>query len=131
MVDLIVDASNVMGSRPDGWWRDRPAALRRLRRRLELLAATGVEVTLVLDRPDLSEGSSDGVTVVWPRRSGRNAADDRIVDLVSAASDPDAVEVVTADRVLCTRVEALGAKTSGPRALRAGLDRLFADGDQS
>jgi ADP-ribose pyrophosphatase YjhB (NUDIX family) len=39
---IIVDAANVMGSRPDGWWRDRAGAARRLRDQLEVLAAEGV-----------------------------------------------------------------------------------------
>ncbi len=127
MLGLVVDAANVVGSRPDGWWRDRPAALRRLRERLQLLADSDVSVTLVLDRPDLAEGTTDGVTVVWARRSGRDAADDRIVEVVATAPEPSSVEVVTADRELRARVEALGAATSGPTALLARLDALVAD----
>jgi 8-oxo-dGTP diphosphatase len=41
-MEFIVDAANVMGSRPDGWWRDRAGAARRLRDQLAVLAADGV-----------------------------------------------------------------------------------------
>jgi predicted RNA-binding protein with PIN domain len=46
----LVDGNNVMGSRPDGWWRDRPAAMQRLVSALDDLAAeTGDEVAVVFD----------------------------------------------------------------------------------
>ncbi len=39
---LIVDGANVIGSRPDGWWRDRGGAAMRLRDQLAALAARGI-----------------------------------------------------------------------------------------
>ncbi len=87
MPRLIVDGMNVIGSRPDGWWRDRDGAALRLVGRLQsLAAATGDEVAAVLDgRPmrSLPEGLHDGIAVFYADRSGRNAADDRIVRLVA------------------------------------------------
>jgi 8-oxo-dGTP pyrophosphatase MutT (NUDIX family) len=41
-MEVIVDVANVMGSRPDGWWRDRAGAARRLRDQVAVLAADGV-----------------------------------------------------------------------------------------
>jgi uncharacterized protein YaiI (UPF0178 family) len=123
---VVVDAMNVIGSRPDGWWRDRDAAVRRLARALAGLATRdAVEVTLVVDgRPQagLPEGRHHGVEVVYARRAGRDAADDRIVDLLEAGHPAD--EVVTADRELRERVAALGVAVTGPRALLARLDEL-------
>ncbi|HEY8545723.1 MAG TPA: hypothetical protein VIL36_11770 [Acidimicrobiales bacterium] len=84
----VVDGNNVMGSVPDGWWRDRPGAVRRLLARLQRYAGTtGQPVVLVLDVPqaDLPEGPHDGVEVVYARRRGRDAADDRILELLDAA----------------------------------------------
>jgi len=116
---------NVIGSRPDGWWRDRDAAVRRLVDRLSRLAErTGEEITVVLDGrplPDLPEGSNGPVTVRYGRRGGANAADDRIVEIVAADPEPSTLEVVTADRDLRARIARLGAKASGPRALLASL----------
>ena len=92
---IVVDGNNVMGTTPDGWWRDRPAAVRRLLTRLQCFhRETGDEVVLVLDVPqsDLPEGDHDGVTVRYARRKGRDAADDRIVELLDEDSSPD-VEV--------------------------------------
>lgn len=41
-VTLIVDGANVMGSRADGWWRDRAGAMARLHGELAALAARGI-----------------------------------------------------------------------------------------
>jgi predicted RNA-binding protein with PIN domain len=124
MPRLIVDGSNVMGARPDGWWRDRPAAVRRLLARLVALrAASGRAVVLVLDRPqrDLPEGDHDGVVVRYATRRGRDAGDDRIRELLRE-DDPAIVEVVTSDRALATDARAAGARVTGAGAFLAQLD---------
>jgi len=99
---LIVDGMNVIGSRPDGWWRDRGAAARKLHTRLARLASESADgITLVLDgrpRAELPEGVHDDVAVAYARRGGRNAADDRIVELVGADPDPRGPTVVPPDR---------------------------------
>ncbi len=118
---VIVDGMNVIGSRPDGWWRDRDGAVRRLHTRLVTRAREQDEdVILVLDgRPldDLPEGVHDGIDVRYARRRGRDAADDRIVEVVAADDDPTALTVVTSDRGLADRVRALGASVTGARSL--------------
>jgi predicted RNA-binding protein with PIN domain len=128
VIHLIVDAMNVIGSRPDGWWRDRHGALVRLARRLAALAAVhGEPITLVIDgRPiaELPAGDSGGVEVIYARRSGPNAADDRIVEYVAGRGDAPSCEVVTSDRTLGERVRALGASVRGARSLLDELDAL-------
>jgi predicted RNA-binding protein with PIN domain len=123
---LLVDGMNVIGSRPDGWWRDRDGAVRRLVGRLvRLAAATDEDVTVVLDgRPldDLPEGEHQGVHVAYARRPGRDAADDRLVELVHDLPDPSSVRVVTSDRTLSGRVRELGAAVTGAGAFLDGLD---------
>jgi hypothetical protein len=117
---LIVDGANVVGSRPDGWWRDRAGAAARLRDALVPLAEAGVppglpppvEVVLVLEGAARDVPAVPGVTVVAARGSG----DDAMVDLVAAAPGRRRV-VVTADRELRSRVGALGAEVYGPRWL--------------
>jgi predicted RNA-binding protein with PIN domain len=125
---LVIDGMNVIGSRPDGWWRDRDGAVRRLVGRVQGLARTsGEQVTVVLDgRPldDLPEGPHDGVDVLYARRGGRNAADDRIVELAADDADPTSLEVVTSDRELARRLRELGASVTGAGALLARLDGL-------
>jgi hypothetical protein len=115
---LVVDGANVVGSRPDGWWRDRAGAAERLRDALVPLAAAGLpdlppplEVVLVVEGKARGVGTVDGVRVVAAPGSG----DDTIVDLVAAATGRTVV--VTADRGLRERVQALGAEVRGPRAL--------------
>jgi predicted RNA-binding protein with PIN domain len=122
---LLVDGNNVIGSVADGWWRDRPGAVRRLVARLQRLAATGADVEVVFDTrpPDLPEGEHDGVTVHYATRRGRNAADDRIVELVEAR-DASAIEVVTSDRALADAVRAHGATVTGAGSLLARLDAI-------
>jgi hypothetical protein len=113
---VVVDGANVMGSRPDGWWRDRPAAARRLLATLTAGVPLPGEVVLVLEgaaRAGVAAGGAGGVRVVHAVGSG----DDTIVDLVRAAGPDRVVTVVTADRGLRERVAALGAAVAGPRSL--------------
>jgi predicted RNA-binding protein with PIN domain len=130
MARTVVDGMNVIGSRPDGWWRDRDAAVRRLLSRLQQAAARSHDtLTLVLDgRPpaDVTEGGHGGVEVRYARRRGRDAADDRIVELVATDTDPGSLRVVTSDRALADRVTALGATTEGAGAFLRRLDVLGA-----
>ncbi len=123
---LIVDGMNVIGSRPDGWWRDREGAARRLVEQLRAFAdRTGDEITVVLDgrpSPGLAEGRHGSVTVWYASREGPDAADDRIVRLVAADPNPATLEVVTADARLRERVLELGGTVSGPRTFRRELD---------
>jgi predicted RNA-binding protein with PIN domain len=125
---LVVDGMNVIGSKPDGWWRDRDGAVRRLLGRLQALARTdGESVLLVLDgRPlgDVAEGVHDGVEVRYATRRGPNAADDRIVELLAARADTGDVTVVTSDRDLRRRVRALGATVVGAGSLLERLDQV-------
>lgn len=121
---IVVDAANVVGSRPDGWWRDRAAAAARLLEQLRgAVADDGADMVVVLEgraRAAAEPGRSEDVTVVHAPRSG----DDEIVDVVAAAVEAPgrAVIVVTADRGLRQRVEELGARAHGPTWLWHRLD---------
>jgi predicted RNA-binding protein with PIN domain len=114
---VVVDGNNVMGAVPDGWWRDRPGAVQRLVGRLRCYArATGRPVEVVLDvrQPDLAEGAGAGVVVHYATRRGRDAADDRIIDLLDERGpDGATVEVVTSDRALAERAGRRGARVTG------------------
>src|SRR3954471_11824780 len=106
---LIVDAANVIGSVPDGWWRDRAGAVRRLR---DALAAAALpdEVVLVVEGAARGVEPVPGVRVERAPRSG----DDAIVELISSSPSDTSITVVTADRGLRQRVGALGAAVEGP-----------------
>ncbi|MFG2843379.1 NTP pyrophosphohydrolase [Kitasatospora sp. NPDC048296] len=122
---LVVDGANVVGSVPDGWWRDRRGAAERLRDALVPLAARGLpdlpgplEVVLVV-----VEGAARGVTGLPEVRvvAAGGSGDDRIVELVREARTEQPEReclVVTADRELRARVGALGAAVTGPRSVR-------------
>jgi uncharacterized protein YaiI (UPF0178 family) len=116
---------NVIGSRPDGWWRDRPGAMRRLAGALERHAAeTGDDVTLVLDARPFELGPDlDRLTVAFAP-GGRNAGDDEIVRILERDEAPETVHVVTSDRDLAARARALGASVTPAGELRTGLDRF-------
>ncbi|MDA0159472.1 NYN domain-containing protein [Solirubrobacter ginsenosidimutans] len=115
----LIDAMNVIGSRPDGWWRDREGATRKLVDQVSAWAGDE-PVTVVLDTgPDDLLGTVGSVTVVRAPRRGRNAADDEIVRLVE--TDPDAL-VVTSDAELVSRVRALGAAVEGAGTFRRRLE---------
>ncbi len=118
---LIVDGNNVVGAGPDGWWRDRPAAVRRLVSRLQCFREP---VTVVFDVPqaDLPEGEHDGVTVRYATRRGRDAADDLIRELVADRVVGEAATVVTSDRALQRDVKAAGAEVIGAGRFLEMLD---------
>jgi predicted RNA-binding protein with PIN domain len=128
MARFVVDGMNVIGAQADSWWRDRDGAVRRLLSRLQHAGAgSGDEISLVLDgRPlaDLPEGDHAGVAVRYSRRSGRDAADDRIVEEVAADADPRSLCVVTSDRGLVERVTGIGAHTEGARTFLRRLEQL-------
>ncbi|MFH8376606.1 NTP pyrophosphohydrolase [Streptomyces cyaneofuscatus] len=118
---VIVDGANVVGSVPDGWWRDRRGAAERLRDSLVPYAADGlpglpgpVEIVLVV------EGAARGVASVAGVRveSAPGSGDDLIAGLAAAVGPDRECVVVTADRGLRQRVEAYGARCVGPRTVR-------------
>ena len=104
----IVDAMNVIGTRPDGWWRDRDAAMARLVDLLERFAAdTGDDVTVVFERQ--------------PRPALRSTVIE-IARRVEADPDPRSLHVVTSDRWLADRVSHAGAVVQSAQAFRARIE---------
>jgi hypothetical protein len=117
---LIVDAANVVGMVPDGWWRRRAEAAALLRDALEPVAERGLpgwpgplEVVLVVEGAASRIRDGEAVRVVAAPGSG----DDEIVELVRRAGDARRRLVATADRGLRSRVLALGGEVVPPSAL--------------
>jgi hypothetical protein len=148
MLHLVVDAANVVGARPDGWWRDRAGAARRLAGNIVgVLVARPEDLVDALEGrvPDGSEtaGSDLAEAAVQVHLVLEGAARDvpdlpthPLLDVVRAERDGDAaiaalagelagsggrVLVVTADRALRDRVRAVGGEVVGPSALRDAL----------
>jgi uncharacterized protein YaiI (UPF0178 family) len=114
---------NVIGSRPTGWWRDRPGAMRALASDLERFgAATGEPVTVVFDGKPFEIEPGERVDVRFATRRGRDAADDDIAALVERDGDPASLAVVTSDAGLARRVRDLGATVVGAGEFRGRLD---------
>lgn len=135
----LVDGSNLMGSRPDGWWNHPDRSARQLVDELDAYAAaTGEEVRVVFDRriPDVAAGPQRGpqqgprgaVDVGYASRHGANAADDEIVRLLGSDPDPATVRVVTSDRRLAERVRELGAPVTGVMRFRDRLEEVAGRG---
>ncbi|MFK4852309.1 NYN domain-containing protein [Microbacterium sp. ZW T6_19] len=128
---LVVDAANVVGSVPDGWWKDRAAAAGRLRDRLAGLAAPAddlgldattwfPQVSLVVEGQARSLADDDEIVVVRADAGGDDAIVDEAVRLTSLGR---AVTVVTSDRALQSRAEAAGARILSARALLNTIGR--------
>ncbi len=129
MERLIVDAMNVIGSRPTGWWRDRAAALRRFVSSIRELvnSESAIELTLVVDGQPvdgLPENVFGSLRVLYATSHGPDAADDLIVRLVAADDEPTSLVIVSSDRALRERVRALGAEVVGVGSLLRRLDAL-------
>lgn len=122
---LVVDAANVVGSVPDGWWRDRPGAAARLHAGLTSSLRAGrlpfERIVLVLEgqaRKGVAAGEDLGVTTVHSPGSGDDTIVERCQDLLDSG---DTVTLATADRGLIDRVGP-DVALLGPRSLRDQLD---------
>jgi hypothetical protein len=120
---LLIDAANVVGSRPTGWWRDRAGAARTFVGQVRAAVSSeriAQPVVVVLEgkaREGVQPGLADGVTVQHAIGSG----DDMLVAIAGRASG-QTVTLVTADRELRRRAEVLGAEVVGPNWLFERLE---------
>jgi predicted RNA-binding protein with PIN domain len=117
---LIVDAANVVGSRPDGWWKDRAGAARRLHEQLVVADLPYDDVVLVLEgqaKGGVKPGRDGHVRTVHAKGEG----DETIVEQARLAAGNGRVVVVTADRMLQARVGGVGGQALSPSWL---LDQL-------
>jgi predicted RNA-binding protein with PIN domain len=102
----LVDGNNVMGSRPDGWWRDRHGAMQRLVNQLDDFAAsTGDDVAVIFDGRDKDLQATHARVAFAPH------ADDALADQARPG-----LTVVTSDRELAGRVRGKGADVEGAAA---------------
>ena len=118
---LVVDGANVVGSRPDGWWKDRAGAARRLHERLLVADTSYDEVALVLEgkaKAGVPPGRDHHVRTVHAPRDGDSAI---LAETRAGLAGGGSVTVITADRVLGRAVTGLGARALSPSWL---LDQL-------
>ena len=111
---LVVDGANVVGSRPDGWWRDRPGAAARLHGRLAVADTSYDEIVLVLEgqaKAGVPRGRDAHLRTVHATRDGDAAI---VAEAGDARERGDDVVVISADRALRQRVEVLGCRTMSP-----------------
>ena len=124
---VFVDGNNVMGSRADGWWRNRAGAALRLAAEIDqLVPSCGGAWTIVFDGPAPRNHAPkhEYITVDHVAHGGRDGADDRIIELLEALPNRRSVLVYTSDARLRARILALGAEVAGARAL---LKKIAAD----
>jgi uncharacterized protein YaiI (UPF0178 family) len=109
-VQWIVDGMNVIGTRPDGWWRNRYHAMVSLVNQLERWASADARnVTVVFEQPTSPPIQSSVIQIAHASKAGPNSADDEIVRLVRTAPRPEEINVVTSDITLAHRVRDAGA----------------------
>jgi predicted RNA-binding protein with PIN domain len=114
---------NVIGTRPDAWWKDRHAAMVRLVDLLERWAAVnGEDVTVVFEQPPRPPIRSTVIEIAHAPRPRRDSADDEIVRLLRSFPEPGVVRVVTSDNWLGDRVRATGATVEAAAAFRTWIE---------
>jgi predicted RNA-binding protein with PIN domain len=116
---------NVIGTRPDGWWKHRRRAMVRLVNQLERWAsAEGNNVTVVFERPPSPPIGSSVIEIAHAPKAVANSADDEIVRLVRADPRPHEIRVVTSDATLADRIRDAGASAYPAARFRNLIDRL-------
>ena len=121
----LVDGMNVIGTRPDAWWKDRHGAMVRLVDLLErFAAASGDDVTVVFERPPAPPIGSPVVEVAHAPRPGRDSGDKEIVLRLRADPDPAGIRVVTSDRELAGLARAAGSTVEPAAPFRTRLEEL-------
>jgi predicted RNA-binding protein with PIN domain len=122
-VRWYIDGMNVIGTRPDAWWRDRHAAMVRLVHLLESwVAVSGEDVIVVFEQRPSPPISSTVIEVAHAPRPRRDSADDEIVRRVAGELEPWQIRVVTSDLWLVDRVRAAGASVQPSDSFRAELE---------
>jgi predicted RNA-binding protein with PIN domain len=122
-VRWLVDGMNVIGTRPDAWWRDRHRAMVGLVDLLERwVAVTGEDVTVVFEQPPRPPIRSSVIVVTHAPKPRRDSADDEIIRLLREMPEPGHVRVVTSDSWLGQRVRATGATVEAAAAFRSQLE---------
>jgi hypothetical protein len=115
---LVIDAANVIGSRPDGWWKDLPGAAERLHRALVRAELPYELMVMVLEgraQPGVPEGEQGTVRTIHARGAG----DDAVVEACESYAESEAeITLATADRGLISRVKLFDLEVLGPRTLR-------------
>lgn len=121
----LVDGMNVIGTRPDQWWRDRDAAMLRLVDQLERWAAAeGEDVIVVFERQPSPPIRSTVIEVTHAPKPKLNAADDEIVRRLMADPAAHSVRVVTSDRLLADRAHSAGATVEGADSFRTRIESI-------
>jgi predicted RNA-binding protein with PIN domain len=122
-VRWIVDGMNVIGTRPDGWWKNRRRAMVGLVGQLERWAAAeGDHVTVVFERPLSPPIRSSVIEVGHAPKAAANSADDEIVRLVRTDRRPHEIRVVTSDIALADQVRDAGASCYPAASFRKLID---------
>jgi len=123
-VRFIVDGMNVIGTRPDGWWKDRHGAMVALVDSLERwVAAEGDDVTVVFERPPSPPIRSSVIEVAHAPRPRPDSADDEIVRIVRADPRPQAIRVVTSDQALADQARLAGATVEPSEPFRRRIEQ--------
>ena len=122
-VQWLIDGMNVIGTRPDAWWKDRHAAMVSLVDALERWASGETDdVTVVFEKPPSPAIVSSVIDVAHAPRARANSADDEIVRRVEADPEPRDIRVVTSDHWLADRVRAAGATVEPAEPFRNRID---------
>ena len=119
----LIDGMNVIGTRPDAWWKDRHGAMLRLVDMLERWAVeTGDDVIVVFEKPPRPPIRSSVIEVTHAPRARPNAADDEIARILDADPQAGRTWVVTSDRRLADQARAAGAAVEGAEAFRRRIE---------